>query len=110
MWFLKQIDSADVIYTGGLLKKTESDNVIYTGGWQTTPVKKVDFYWPLAVAALKTPVQIALGPPLYSFCVLVIFPTWIENTVKTRRASDEQINRRFHVFQKTECIMCGTKY
>jgi hypothetical protein len=64
MRFLKQTASANDIYTGGLLKKTVSDNVIYTGVGKQLPMKKVDFYWPLALAALKTPVEIALGPPL----------------------------------------------
>jgi hypothetical protein len=41
------------------------------GGCKTTANEKVGFHWTLALAALKTPVQIALGPPLYSFCVLV---------------------------------------
>jgi hypothetical protein len=35
------------------LKQTASANVIYTGGWQQPSAKKVDFYWPLALAALK---------------------------------------------------------
>jgi hypothetical protein len=68
MRFLKQTASANVIYTGGLLKKIASDNHVSTCGFlskppvlmlftlavgKQPPVKKVDLYWPLALAALK---------------------------------------------------------
>jgi hypothetical protein len=67
--------SANVISIGGCLKKPPvkilfpqavfvkqpvSANVIFTDGFKTTASEKTDFYWSLALAALKTPVQIAL--------------------------------------------------
>jgi hypothetical protein len=50
--FLKHLTSANVISTGGLLKKTVC-GLVSTGGCKTTASEKVDFYWPLALAALK---------------------------------------------------------
>jgi hypothetical protein len=53
MRFLKQIVSANVIYTCGLLKKIASANVIYTGGWQSTACEKGRFLLAPTLAALK---------------------------------------------------------
>jgi hypothetical protein len=53
MRFLKKTASANDISPGGLLKKTASANDISTGGGKKQPVKKSDFYWPQALAALK---------------------------------------------------------
>jgi hypothetical protein len=62
--FIKKIASGNAISTGGLLKKTGSGNYIFTGGSRITASGNGDFHWPLALAALKTPVQTALEPPL----------------------------------------------
>jgi hypothetical protein len=53
MRFLKKTASANVISTSGLLKEIACANDISTGGGKKPPVKKADFYWPLALAALK---------------------------------------------------------
>jgi hypothetical protein len=50
--------------TAVFLSSPPVQNVISIGSCKTTVSEKVDFYWPLALATLKTPVQIALGPLL----------------------------------------------
>jgi hypothetical protein len=52
MRFLKQTASAIVIYTGGQRKPLVIMLFTLAVGNQP-PMKKADFYWPLALAALK---------------------------------------------------------
>jgi hypothetical protein len=50
---LKKTASKNLVSTGGFLKQPASANVISTSGCKTTASEKADFYWPLALAALK---------------------------------------------------------
>jgi hypothetical protein len=50
---LKKTASENLVSTGGFLKQPTSANVISSGGCKTTASEKANFYWPLALAALK---------------------------------------------------------
>jgi hypothetical protein len=53
MRFIKQTANANVIYTGGQLKKPSVIMLFTLAVGNQPPMKKANFYWPLALAVLK---------------------------------------------------------